>query len=105
LRPVSEIIEELEGRGVFLRVEGGEIKGSKPKNSPEDVIRALDSLRARKMEVRAFLENRKVAPCGSPHCAGCYEVAPGVRLHPPKASPDWLAWLARWNASGKDKPQ
>jgi hypothetical protein len=23
-------------------------------------------------------------PCGSPHCAGCYEVEDGKRIHPPK---------------------
>jgi hypothetical protein len=105
VRPVSEIVQELEQRGVYLRVEGGGVKGSKPKNSPGDVMRALESLRSRKEEVLAFLESRKVAPCGSPHCAGCYEVAPGVRLHPPKASPAWLAWLARWSPSEKHKPQ
>ena len=24
------------------------------------------------------------AACGSPWCAGCYEVLPGVRIHPPR---------------------
>ena len=30
------------------------------------------------------------AACGSPHCAGCYEVEPGVRIHPPKSGKDWV---------------
>ena len=30
------------------------------------------------------------ALCGSPHCAGCYEVEPGVRIHPPKSGKDWV---------------
>lgn len=30
------------------------------------------------------------ALCGSPHCAGCYEVAPGVRIHPPKSGKGWV---------------
>jgi hypothetical protein len=25
------------------------------------------------------------AACSSPWCAGCYEVLPGVRIHPPKS--------------------
>lgn len=41
------------------------------------------------------------AACGSPDCGGCYEVAPGVRLHPPKSSLKWLAWLERWEAKGR----
>jgi hypothetical protein len=40
-------------------------------------------------------------PCGSPYCAGCYEVAPGVRVHPPKCGEDYRAWLERWEAKGK----
>lgn len=26
-----------------------------------------------------------VAPCGSPHCAGCYDLGDGRKIHPPKA--------------------
>jgi hypothetical protein len=33
-------------------------------------------------------ENRTV--CGSIHCAGCYEVEPGVRIHPPKSGEGWV---------------
>lgn len=33
---------------------------------------------------------RQTAQCGFPHCAGCYEVAPGVRIHPPKCGPGWV---------------
>ncbi len=50
--------------------------------------------------IRGGAEPPKLAPCGSPHCGGCYEVAPGVRLHPPKVSQDWLDWLAKWQAQG-----
>jgi hypothetical protein len=41
------------------------------------------------------------APCGSPHCAGCYEVAPGVRIHPPKCGEDYREWLERWEAKSR----
>jgi len=45
------------------------------------------------------------APCGSPHCAGCYEVEPRVWMHPPKASQEWLEWLAHWQPREKDQVQ
>jgi len=35
---------------------------------------------------RALEEN--VAAFGSPRCSGCYEVAPGVRILPPKSGRD-----------------
>lgn len=41
------------------------------------------------------------ALCGSPHCAGCYEVAPGVRIHPPTCSEEYRAWLEHWEAKGR----
>ena len=31
-------------------------------------------------------QSTALAACSSPHCAGCYEVAPGVKLHPPKGA-------------------
>jgi hypothetical protein len=37
-----------------------------------------------------------LAACGQPFCAGCQEVRPGQRIHPPKPSQEWLDWLARW---------
>jgi len=44
---------------------------------------------------------RKLAPCDSPDCTGCYEVTPGVRIHPPKCGEDYRAWLERWEAKGR----
>ena len=43
----------------------------------------------------------EIAACGSPHCAGCYEVAVGVLIHPPKCGEDYRAWLKRWEAKGR----
>lgn len=45
------------------------------------------------------------APCGSPHCAGCYEIEPGKRIHPPKPSEEWLEWLARTRSGEKGRRQ
>jgi hypothetical protein len=38
--------------------------------------------------------------CGSPHCAGCYELESGVRIHPPKSGPEWREWLLKWEPKG-----
>ena len=42
-----------------------------------------------------------LAPCASPHCAGCYEVEPGRKIHPPKCGQDYLDWLLEWEAKGR----
>jgi hypothetical protein len=37
-----------------------------------------------------------LAACRSPHCAGCYDVGEGRKIHPPKCGADffrWRAWL------------
>lgn len=46
-------------------------------------------------------KGKEIQSCGSPHCAGCYEVQPGVRVHPPKCGEDYRAWLERWESKGK----
>jgi hypothetical protein len=35
-------------------------------------------------------EREGLALCGSPACGGCYEVAPGVRIHPRKSGMGWV---------------
>lgn len=42
-----------------------------------------------------------VSPCGSPHCAGCYEVGDGKMIHPLKCGEEYRAWLERWKAKGR----
>ncbi len=39
-----------------------------------------------------------LAKCGSPLCAGCYDVEPGVPIHPPKCGKEYLE---RWKPEGK----
>lgn len=46
-------------------------------------------------------KSESIADCGSPHCSGCYEVAPDVRVHPPKTSEEWKEWLLKWEPKGK----
>ena len=47
------------------------------------------------------LKGQVTAPCGSPQCAGCYDVGEGRKIHPPKCGEDYLAWLERWEAKGR----
>ena len=47
------------------------------------------------------VQAKQSALCGSPYCAGCYEIERGVQLHPPKCGEDYRAWLERWQAKGK----
>jgi hypothetical protein len=85
--PVSVIVETLEASGVRFRLDGERIKARLPEPSPPEVLEALETLRARRSELIALLRERPkqtLAPCGSPRCAGCYEVEPGKFLHPPR---------------------
>jgi hypothetical protein len=41
------------------------------------------------------------ASCGMLHCAGCYEVGEGRKIHPPKIGVDYLKWLECWKPRGK----
>jgi hypothetical protein len=50
---------------------------------------------------RSPLPSKSNAQCGSPQCSGCYEVAPGVRIHPPEVGQDYLDWLKEWEARGR----
>jgi hypothetical protein len=43
----------------------------------------------------------QLAACGSSHCAGCYDVGDGRKIHPPKPSAEWLDWLEKWKPRGK----
>jgi len=43
----------------------------------------------------------EVAPCGSAHCAGCYDVGDGKKIHPPKIGEDYQKWLEQWKAEGR----
>lgn len=40
---------------------------------------------SRAMPAKATIEQDQLAPCGSSHCAGCYDVGDGRKIHPPKS--------------------
>jgi hypothetical protein len=39
--------------------------------------------------------------CGSPKCAGCYDVGDGRKIHPPRCGEDFLRWRAWMEGKGK----
>jgi len=92
----AEILTELHRRGVTLKAEGNTLC-LKPRRALDDGLLArirdakpaiLDALRTRLTAV-----GLGSAACGSPGCAGCYEVEPGVRIHPPKCGEAYRKWL------------
>ena len=42
----------------------------------------------------------ELVTCGSPECAGCYDVGQGNKIHPPKMGADYFCWLKRWEPKG-----
>jgi hypothetical protein len=48
-----------------------------------------------------LIQTENKVACGSPHCPGCYEVQPGVRIHPPKSGEGWEVWLLKWEPKGR----
>ncbi len=86
-----EAVTRFQGVGGRLWLEGDRLRYRLPAISPE-AARLLETLRRHKPELASLLRERqeqKLAPCGSPLCAGCYEVEPGRHIHPPKASAEW----------------
>jgi hypothetical protein len=39
--------------------------------------------------------------CQMPHCAGCYDIRDGRRIHPPKCGRNYDEWLKSWEAKGR----
>jgi len=70
---------------------------------PGEAAGAMDSRWSPPVAERAAQPERpaQIAPCGSPYCSGCYEVAPGVRFHPPKCGKDYLDWFEKWKGKGR----
>jgi hypothetical protein len=100
----AELLAELRERGVSVRAEGDALC-LKPRRALDYAL--LVRIRDAKPGILEALQNRRweiepdSAPCGSPHCAGCYEVSPGVRIHPPKCGEEYEKWLERWQPKGK----
>jgi hypothetical protein len=47
---------------------------------------------------QTIAERDEIAPCGSAHCAGCYEVGDGKKIHPPKIGKAYQKWTDQWSS-------
>jgi hypothetical protein len=98
VRNVQELIAGVQGLGGELALRGERIHFRLP-HTP-DASRLVEEMRARREEVVAALRERDKLSCGSPQCAGCYDVGDGRKIHPPKCGQDYLDWLKKWEAGG-----
>jgi len=96
---VQELIASVQERGGELVLDGERIRCRLPRTT--DAPRLVEELRSRREEVIAALRERDKLSCDSPDCGGCYSIGEGKRIHPPKASPEFLAWRAKWEAGGR----
>ena len=95
----QELIASVREIGGELTLRGERIHFRLPRIP--DAPRLVEQLRARREEVIAAL--RELAPCGSPYCAGCYDVGEGRKIHPPRCGEAFLRWR-EW-LEGKGRPQ
>jgi hypothetical protein len=93
----AEILTELQRRGVIVAVEGDTLC-LKPGRALDDTL--LARVREAKPAILEALRTG-LAVCGSLHCAGCYDVGDGRKIHPPKCGEEYRKWLERWQPTGK----
>jgi hypothetical protein len=92
------ILSELQQRGVIVAMEG-DILCLKPRRALDDAL--LARIREAKPAILDALRTG-LAACGSPYCAGCYDVRDGRKIHPPRCGQDYQKkWLKRWTPTGK----
>ncbi len=99
---IAEVIRQIERAGGRLVLDGERVRYRLPRSFQEPKA-LLATLRSNRQEVVRLLRERdgeSLALCGSPRCAGCYSVGDGKKIHPPKASREWLEWLKRWEPKG-----
>lgn len=93
----TDILSELVRRGVHLEVAGDKLRW-RPKEAVTPEL--VEVLKQWKTEIIAALTGSKttgLGQCPGPErCGGCYQVSPGIHLHPPKVSEEWKAWLTKW---------
>jgi hypothetical protein len=99
VRNVQELIDGVQGLGGELALRGERIHFRLP-HTP-DASRLVEEMRARREEVVAALRERDKLSCGSPHCAGCYNVGDGKKIHPPRCGEAFLRWRAWLEGKGQ----
>jgi hypothetical protein len=93
----AEILTELQRRSVIVTVDGDTLC-LKPRRALDDTL--LARIREAKPAILEALRTG-LAACGSPHCAGCYDVGDCRKIHPPKCGEEYRKWLERWQPKGK----
>lgn len=95
MRIAKDLVADLRQAGGALALVGERLNLTYPKDwrkeQREDYLKLI---RSQKQEVIALIvaesmpraERQSDARCGKEYCAGCYEVAPGVYLHPPRSA-------------------
>lgn len=96
---ITELIDNIRLGGGTLTVKGGKLLFTAAVGMSKDTKAALlGTLKTHKAALLAHFEAENVlqdrfavkhapsAPCGVLGCAGCYSVAPGVNLHPPRGA-------------------
>ncbi len=106
---VRAVISQIEQAGGTLAIQAGRIRYKLPRSLPR-MGELLEALRVHRDEAIRILSEREgerthAAPCGSPHCGGCYSIGEGRYVHPPKPSKEWLEWLSQWTPKGGAKTQ
>ena len=87
-------------RALRALAEVGAVRAPVPK-PPSVVLRRSAEVREKTAEVVVQYSAERTAPCGSPQCAGCYDVGDGKKIHPPKCGDGYRAWLERWKGRGR----
>jgi hypothetical protein len=85
LKVAMTVVERLERRESSVFVAGG-VKSSSPVAGGNFGVTGTDA---------------QYTACGSPSCAGCYEVGDGKKIHPPKCGQGYSDWLKRWEPRGR----
>ena len=93
----KEILSELTRRGVHLEVAGDKLRWRPKEAVTPDLVEALKKWKAEIIAAVTVSKTTGLGLCPGPErCGGCYEVNPGIHLHPPKVSEEWKAWLTKW---------
>jgi hypothetical protein len=67
---------------------------------PDPIVRKTGKL-DRLHDAASPPQANRPALCGSPACAGCYDIGDGREIHPPRCGEGYRKWLERWEAKGK----
>lgn len=86
---MKELIAHLAARGITLQLNGTNVRIVALGLTAEERAQLITELRTRKAELVEFLSN------GITEQGEGYEVAPGVKIHPPTTSAEFLQWRER----------